>query len=94
MHTARVTVFFFQAEDGIRGHCVTGVQTCSSDLDIEVLTVFSRAAVWSVTALHSIAAFIASTAVIFEAAGLSSACVAVGSATAVITEAAVSSYTA
>ena len=20
--------FFFQAEDGIRGHCVTGVQTC------------------------------------------------------------------
>src|SRR5947207_7498885 len=26
--------FFFQAEDGIRDHCVTGVQTCcSSDLD-------------------------------------------------------------
>src|SRR5438034_1757037 len=22
-------VFFFQAEDGIRGHCVTGVQTCA-----------------------------------------------------------------
>src|SRR5947207_2628627 len=21
--------FFFQAEDGIRGHCVTGVQTCA-----------------------------------------------------------------
>src|SRR5215204_6359685 len=26
-------IFFFQAEDGIRYHCVTGVQTCaSSDL--------------------------------------------------------------
>jgi len=24
-----VSVFFFQAEDGIRGHCVTGVQTCA-----------------------------------------------------------------
>src|SRR5260221_6673674 len=23
------TVFFFQAEDGIRDHCVTGVQTCA-----------------------------------------------------------------
>ena len=22
-------IFFFQAEDGIRGHCVTGVQTCA-----------------------------------------------------------------
>src|SRR5215218_11256766 len=22
-------LFFFQAEDGIRGHCVTGVQTCA-----------------------------------------------------------------
>src|SRR5260221_1476065 len=26
---ARVLVFFFQAEDGIRYHCVTGVQTCA-----------------------------------------------------------------
>src|SRR5438132_562131 len=24
-----VSVFFFQAEDGIRDHCVTGVQTCA-----------------------------------------------------------------
>ena len=24
-----VVVFFFQAEDGIRDHCVTGVQTCA-----------------------------------------------------------------
>src|SRR5436190_23286837 len=23
------TIFFFQAEDGIRDHCVTGVQTCA-----------------------------------------------------------------
>ena len=25
----RLLVFFFQAEDGIRDHCVTGVQTCA-----------------------------------------------------------------
>ena len=25
-------VFFFQAEDGIRDHCVTGFRVCSSDL--------------------------------------------------------------
>src|SRR5947207_3830577 len=25
----RDVIFFFQAEDGIRGHCVTGVQTCA-----------------------------------------------------------------
>src|SRR5437588_7279525 len=24
-----VVIFFFQAEDGIRDHCVTGVQTCA-----------------------------------------------------------------
>src|SRR5438034_9044903 len=24
-----ISVFFFQAEDGIRDHCVTGVQTCA-----------------------------------------------------------------
>src|SRR5260221_1254660 len=24
-----IVVFFFQAEDGIRDHCVTGVQTCA-----------------------------------------------------------------
>src|SRR5438034_11848288 len=24
-----MSVFFFQAEDGIRDHCVTGVQTCA-----------------------------------------------------------------
>src|SRR5260221_4380042 len=27
--TASVIFFFFQAEDGIRDHCVTGVQTCA-----------------------------------------------------------------
>src|SRR5260221_2536496 len=27
--TLCVVVFFFQAEDGIRDHCVTGVQTCA-----------------------------------------------------------------
>src|SRR5215211_8752721 len=32
MHSAmlmRFCFFFFQAEDGIRDHCVTGVQTCA-----------------------------------------------------------------
>src|SRR5438132_334634 len=29
-------IFFFQAEDGIRDHCVTGVQTCA-------LPIFGRA---------------------------------------------------
>src|SRR5260221_1218449 len=26
-------IFFFQAEDGIRDHCVTGVQTCALPID-------------------------------------------------------------
>src|SRR5438034_6167138 len=30
--------FFFQAEDGIRDHCVTGVQTCA--LPISVASIF------------------------------------------------------
>src|SRR5260221_9827672 len=29
-------VFFFQAEDGIRDHCVTGVQTCALPIYIRV----------------------------------------------------------
>src|SRR5947207_5690361 len=29
-------VFFFQAEDGIRGHCVTGVQTCALPICCEL----------------------------------------------------------
>src|SRR5260221_986302 len=28
-HATRYFIFFFQAEDGIRDHCVTGVQTCA-----------------------------------------------------------------
>src|SRR5260221_10579783 len=35
---AFVFVFFFQAEDGIRDHCVTGVQTCA----LPILTKFYR----------------------------------------------------
>src|SRR5438034_7340396 len=27
-------IFFFQAEDGIRDHCVTGVQTCALPISI------------------------------------------------------------
>src|SRR5260221_9885468 len=29
LSSAMSRVFFFQAEDGIRDHCVTGVQTCA-----------------------------------------------------------------
>src|SRR5947207_15054585 len=29
LKTTSVFLFFFQAEDGIRDHCVTGVQTCA-----------------------------------------------------------------
>ena len=28
-------LFFFQAEDGIRDHCVTGVQTCALPISLE-----------------------------------------------------------
>ena len=28
--------FFFQAEDGIRDHCVTGVQTCALPISLSV----------------------------------------------------------
>src|SRR5947207_12643920 len=31
----RGSFFFFQAEDGIRDHCVTGVQTCALPISIE-----------------------------------------------------------
>src|SRR5260221_8842775 len=30
----RVLLFFFQAEDGIRDHCVTGVQTCALPISL------------------------------------------------------------
>src|SRR5438132_4291602 len=32
---AHVALFFFQAEDGIRDHCVTGVQTCALPIFVE-----------------------------------------------------------
>src|SRR5436190_17367074 len=34
-------VFFFQAEDGIRDHCVTGVQTCALPISNGGRSVFS-----------------------------------------------------
>src|SRR5215211_8005150 len=38
-------VFFFQAEDGIRDHCVTGVQTCALPISeaAAILLVIARA---------------------------------------------------
>src|SRR5438034_6985118 len=34
--------FFFQAEDGIRDHCVTGVQTCALPIYVELAEVVIR----------------------------------------------------
>src|SRR5215204_6590543 len=34
--------FFFQAEDGIRDHCVTAVQTCALPISVDVLAVWLR----------------------------------------------------
>ena len=31
----RLVFFFFQAEDGIRDHCVTGVQTCALPISLK-----------------------------------------------------------
>src|SRR5260221_1585087 len=36
--------FFFQAEDGIRDHCVTGVQTCALPIYVVYLTPSPREA--------------------------------------------------
>src|SRR5260221_1484493 len=35
-------IFFFQAEDGIRFHCVTGVQTCALQISKAVLIEMER----------------------------------------------------
>ena len=32
-----VFIFFFQAKDGIRDHCVTGVQTCALPIWLMIL---------------------------------------------------------
>src|SRR5436190_62133 len=32
--TIEIQYFFFQAEDGIRDHCVTGVQTCALPISL------------------------------------------------------------
>src|SRR5260221_10691333 len=34
--------FFFQAEDGIRDHCVTGVQTCALPISLGIIYFFRR----------------------------------------------------
>src|SRR5438034_5260468 len=45
--------FFFQAEDGIRDHCVTGVQTCA--LPILMLRILAAAAalIFASSGLHA-----------------------------------------
>src|SRR5438034_10314644 len=38
--------FFFQAEDGIRDHCVTGVQTCALPIEWDASTGLDRRRSW------------------------------------------------
>src|SRR5260221_8250416 len=46
VHTGSVSgvFFFFQAEDGIRDHCVTGVQTCALPISLTALGALSGTA--------------------------------------------------
>src|SRR5438132_9745703 len=39
VHFVFFLFFFFQAEDGIRDHCVTGVQTCALPISVNCLPV-------------------------------------------------------
>src|SRR5260221_2403671 len=41
-----IIFFFFQAEDGIRDHCVTGVQTCALPISLEVMSRFAANPKW------------------------------------------------
>src|SRR5260221_7207357 len=36
--TSATNFFFFQAEDGIRDHCVTGVQTCALPISFSIVS--------------------------------------------------------
>src|SRR5256885_11129852 len=38
LHYSTVSIFFFQAEDGIRDYKVTGVQTCALPISIDAQT--------------------------------------------------------
>src|SRR5438034_8208734 len=37
-----LVIFFFQAEDGIRDHCVTGVQTCALPISFDTAVAIAR----------------------------------------------------
>src|SRR5438034_9434190 len=49
-------MFFFQAEDGIRDHCVTGVQTCALPISVGQIYVANAA---STNHLYSITVYAA-----------------------------------
>src|SRR5436190_19671276 len=53
-----MSFFFFQAEDGIRDHCVTGVQTCALPIyaDADLAGVAAVAAASAITAASAVAA--------------------------------------
>src|SRR5215218_10712455 len=52
---AEFYLFFFQAEDGIRDHCVTGVQTCA----LPIFATLALGQVYPVLALGLVAAWVA-----------------------------------
>ena len=45
--------FFFQAEDGIRDHCVTGVQTCALPIQLNTYTKSALTKPMAVISLNS-----------------------------------------
>src|SRR5260221_7741145 len=47
MSVIRVCFFFFQAEDGIRDHCVTGVQTCALPISTDRPPLGLRLSLWT-----------------------------------------------
>src|SRR5947207_9083688 len=61
------SVFFFQAEDGIRDHCVTGVQTCALPISLRQADTpppslgqvpVSTAMTWSVSSVSGCSVFV------------------------------------
>src|SRR5438034_11468301 len=56
--------FFFRAEDGIRGHCVTGVQTCALPISFALLVgvVFLLGATSTIAGPVAVAAIVATVA--------------------------------
>src|ERR687893_1529335 len=65
--TTCLCFFFFQAEDGIRDHCVTGVQTCALPISASVMTCIDgyamtqRGRAGAALAISAVGSFVAGT---------------------------------